>query len=51
MTCITSREADERSDAADASTRYLVLLSTLRNTSSSCLVLMTSVICCRFASS
>lgn len=44
MTCITSSDADDRSLAADASTRYFVLLSTLRNTSSSCFVLMTSVI-------
>mmetsp|Transcript_65653 Transcript_65653/g.158766 ORF Transcript_65653/g.158766 Transcript_65653/m.158766 type:complete len:237 (-) Transcript_65653:1021-1731(-) len=51
MTCITSSEADDRSAAADASTRYFVLLSTFLNTSSSCFVLITSVICCRLPSS
>mmetsp|Transcript_63726 Transcript_63726/g.151959 ORF Transcript_63726/g.151959 Transcript_63726/m.151959 type:complete len:243 (+) Transcript_63726:225-953(+) len=49
--CITSSDADARSLVADASTRYLVLASTFLNTSSSCFVLITSVIADRFWSS
>ena len=41
MTCMTLRAADDRSFAADASTKYLVLDSTFLNTSSRSFVLMT----------
>mmetsp|Transcript_19678 Transcript_19678/g.49298 ORF Transcript_19678/g.49298 Transcript_19678/m.49298 type:complete len:276 (-) Transcript_19678:1924-2751(-) len=51
ITCITCSEALDRSLAPEASTRNLVLASTLLKTSSSCLVLMTSVIDDRFCSS
>mmetsp|Transcript_10807 Transcript_10807/g.26464 ORF Transcript_10807/g.26464 Transcript_10807/m.26464 type:complete len:340 (-) Transcript_10807:1696-2715(-) len=51
MSCMTWREALDRSFAPEASTRNFVLASTLLNTSSSCFVLITSVIDERLASS
>mmetsp|Transcript_34533 Transcript_34533/g.67600 ORF Transcript_34533/g.67600 Transcript_34533/m.67600 type:complete len:201 (-) Transcript_34533:1722-2324(-) len=51
MTCITCNEAEDRSLAPLASTRNFVFASTLLKTSSSCLVLITSVMLLRFCSS
>mmetsp|Transcript_5360 Transcript_5360/g.12399 ORF Transcript_5360/g.12399 Transcript_5360/m.12399 type:complete len:276 (-) Transcript_5360:1925-2752(-) len=51
ITCMTWSDALDRSLAPEASTRNFVFASTLLKTSSSCLVLMTSVIEERFCSS